>query len=350
MGEDPSGQRRAARNAMTVAEVCAWYLDEAKAGKLLGRSRKPIKQSTLKMDASRIETHVIPLLGSRTARSLALRDIEAFQTRIAAGVQQPARRGRGGQARGGDGVAARTTGMLRTIFSHAHRAGLLDRNPATGARLIASSSVKRRLSEIEVCRLGEALSRAEAEGEHPVAIRAIRFILLTGFRRMEALGLQADWIISKPISVAFPDTKSGAQIRPIGRAAFELLRLRAPSATTNYVFPSDKPGEHFRGLEKVLARICREAGLENVTAHTLRHTFASIAAELNFSELTIRGLLGHAAQGVTQRYVHLDAALILAANKTADRVEKLLGRQQSRAVKSPDRPSGVRAPASLALS
>ncbi|WP_235890353.1 tyrosine-type recombinase/integrase [Sandaracinobacter neustonicus] len=75
----------------------------------------------------------------------------------------------------------------------------------------------------------------------------------------------------------------------------------------------------------MLERVCARAGLSNITPHTLRHTFASVAGDLNFSELTIRGLLGHAGQGVTQRYVHLDQALVLAADQTAERVQKLIG-------------------------
>jgi integrase len=75
---------------------------------------------------------------------------------------------------------------------------------------------------------------------------------------------------------------------------------------------------------RVLDRVCRRADLDGVTPHVLRHTFASIAAELGFSELTIAGLLGHAAQGVTQRYVHLDAALILAANRVSQHIAELL--------------------------
>ncbi len=54
-GSDPSQERRAAREGMTVAEVCDWYLAEAEAGRILGRRRRPIKSSTLAMDRSRIE-------------------------------------------------------------------------------------------------------------------------------------------------------------------------------------------------------------------------------------------------------------------------------------------------------
>jgi hypothetical protein len=40
--------------------------------------------------------------------------------------------------------------------------------------------------------------------------------------------------------------------------------------------------------------------------------------------LTIAGLLGHTGRGVTQRYVHLDKALLLAANKVAEEIEQAL--------------------------
>jgi hypothetical protein len=66
------------------------------------------------------------------------------------------------------------------------------------------------------------------------------------------------------------------------------------------------------------------AGLKDVTPHTLRHTFASIAGELGFSELTIAALLGHAARGVTQRYIHIDEALMMTSDKIAEEIADLL--------------------------
>jgi integrase len=67
-----------------------------------------------------------------------------------------------------------------------------------------------------------------------------------------------------------------------------------------------------------------KANLKEVTPHVLRHTFASIAGDLGFSELTIAGLLGHSARGVTQGYIHLDTALIVAADRVSAEIEKLL--------------------------
>ena len=75
-GGDPSAERHAARKAMTVGELCDWYIEDA---------ARWVKPSTLAMDRSRIECHVKPLLGRRTVVALTLADIERFQGDIAAG-------------------------------------------------------------------------------------------------------------------------------------------------------------------------------------------------------------------------------------------------------------------------
>ena len=119
-GEDPSAERHAVRAGMSVSDVCDWYLEEAEAGRILGRNRRPIKTSTLKMDRSRIETHIKPLLGARLVSALSLRDIEGMQADIAAGKSARGRKaGRGGNSTGGSGVASRTVGTLRGLLGHA---------------------------------------------------------------------------------------------------------------------------------------------------------------------------------------------------------------------------------------
>ena len=70
--------------------------------------------------------------------------------------------------------------------------------------------------------------------------------------------------------------------------------------------------------------LCARAKLDDVTPHTLRHTFASVSGDLDFSELTIAGMLVHSTRGVTQRYVHLDKALIVAAGEVAAAIAQLL--------------------------
>jgi integrase len=90
------------------------------------------------------------------------------------------------------------------------------------------------------------------------------------------------------------------------------------------MFPGDGEDGHFIGVARVLHRVCVKAKLKNVTPHVLRHTFASVAGDLAFSELTIAGLLGHTARGVTQGYVHLDTALIVAADRVSAEIRQML--------------------------
>lgn len=324
-GIDPADEKPPEGDTATIAEICDWYVTEAQAGRILGKKRRPIKPSTLSMDRSRIEAHLKPLLGKRQIGALKLGDIEGVQADIAAGKTSKPRVGsRGGTTTGGEGVASRTMSTLHAILEHAVRLGKIERNPAKGVRRMASTRRVRHLSREEIGRLGEALCKAEADGEHPKGIGAIRFLLLTGFRRMEGLALQRTWLNEEEGSIHFPDTKSGAQTRVIGEAAIKVLLAQRQIGKSPYFFPADWGEGHFIGIVRVLDRVCGMAKMEDVTPHTLRHTFASVAAELGLSELTIAALLGHAARGVTQRYIHIDEALMMTSDKVAQEIADLL--------------------------
>ncbi len=323
-GVDPVAEEAKAAGLLSVAEICDWYISEAEAGRILGRRRRAIKASTLAMDRSRIESHIKPLLGKRRVGSLKLGDIEGAQADIAAGKTSKPRAGsRGGATTGGEGVAARTISTLHAIFEHAVRLGQIDTNPAKGVRKLSGTARERRLSRAEIERLGKMLRVAAEDGEHPTGLAAIRFLLLTGFRRMEGLGLERAWLDEDEGAIRFPDTKSGAQTRVIGQSAIDLLLAR-PETNSAFFFPADWGDGHFVGVVRVLDRVCEKAGLADVTPHTLRHTFASLAGDLGFSELTIAALLGHSARGVTQRYIHIDEALRMTADRVAAEMADLL--------------------------
>lgn len=327
-GEDPADKKRVKRGGITINEICDWYLENAEAGKIIGRSRRPIKASTLAMDRSRIASHIRPLLGKRVIETLKLGDIEAAQADIAAGKTCKPRVGpRGGATQGGEGVAARSMSTLHSILEHAVRLGEIQTNPARGVRRMASTPKMRWLSKAELRLMGIAIREAEAEGEHPTGIAVLRLLLLTGFRRLEALSLERKWLIEEENAVHFKTTKTGAQRRVIGKAAVDLLLAR-PETLSPYFFPADWGDGHFVGIVRVLDRICAKAELENVTPHVLRHTFASVAGGLGYSELTIAALLGHASRGVTQRYIHIDEPLRAAATAVANRILELIGESE----------------------
>ncbi len=331
-GADPSAERHAIRSSLTVSDLCDLYLKDAE-----GR----IKASTLAMDKSRIECHVKPLLGRMSVKSLRVEDIEMMQTAIAAGKTAKKRKdsGRTGSQKGGKGVAARTVGMFSTILEFARRRKLITENPARDVKKYADNKKRRFLSHEEIRALGVILHNANSDamnGKPPLAngtaLAAIRALLLTGCRKNEILALPWNWLDLRAKCIRFEDTKSGAQLRPIGCAAIDTLTaLPRPSS---WVFPASRGDGHFVGLAKVFQRICDKAGIKDCSLHTLRHTFAAIAAEMGYSELTIAGLLGHSVAGVTARYAHVpDAALVSAADRISLIIAGLLdGRTEEQKV------------------
>ncbi len=324
-GSDPAEISEEPQKRIAVADLCDWYLREAEAGRILGRRNRPIKKSTLAMDRSRVETHIKPLLGKRLVHTLKVVDIEGMQSDIVAGkTAKPRGAGRGGVASGGPGVAARTVATLQSILGHGTRLDLIADHPSRGARKLAGSKKQRRLSVAEIKKLGAAMRHAERNGENSTGLAVVRFLLLTGFRISEAQGLQRAWLHADKGFVSFPDTKSDDQIRAIGPSAAKLATYQPIQKASPYIFPSDIGDGHFTAAKACLTRLCASVGIEGVTPHTLRHTFGSVAGDLGFSELTIRALLGHAAQSVTQGYVHIDEALKLAVTRVCEEIASLL--------------------------
>lgn len=158
----------------------------------------------------------------------------------------------------------------------------------------------------------------------------MRLIALSGFRLSEAQQVERAWVDGDGAVIHFPDTKSGAQDRPVGKAALDVLTAQSAVEGNAYVFPSDCGRSHYKQVPDVLLRLCIAARLQGVTAHTLRHTFGSVAGDMGYSELTIAALLGHGKRGVTQEYIHIEEGLREAADRVSAKIADLLdGRAQS---------------------
>lgn len=124
-------------------------------------------------------------------RTLTVGDIERIQANIASGTTARRRgSGRGGATTGGTGVAARSVTTFRALLGHARRHGVIESNPATGARRFPNKHRDRRLSLAEIGRLGVALRDGQSAGLHPTGLAMVRVLLLTGFCIGEVRGLQ----------------------------------------------------------------------------------------------------------------------------------------------------------------
>ena len=323
-GRDPAAERKSLRESQTVGHLCDQYFAEAEAGKVFSRG-KPKKASTLGIDRGRIDRHIKPLLGNKAIDELSRRDVEEFMNDVIDGkTEADIVTGPRGRARvtGGPGTAGKCVTLLSAIYTYAIRKGYLEQNPCRGVEKPADNKRERFLNPDEYKRLGAALSIAQAEGVSVVAINAIKTLALTGCRKSEVLSLKGAEIDVVGHALRLRDSKSGAQARPVGRTALDFMGELAREEKEAWLFPADRGEGHRKDITKPMVKVCAIADLENITAHTLRHSFATVAHELGYSELTIGGLLGHSSNSVTARYVHhVDAALAQAA----DRVSTLIG-------------------------
>jgi integrase len=342
-GRDPAADKRARRQAATIAELCDLYIAEAEAGRLLTRMRRGKTEKTLLSDKSRIEAHIKPKLGKLPVAAVTTLDIEAFMHAVAEG--ETAHRAKTGRkrglsnVRGGIGAASRTVGLLGGIFTFAQRRRMRDDNPVRGVVRPADGRRERRLSDDEYAALGVALTRAAEklrtpEGKEqtavwPPAVWAATFLTLTGWRSGEALTLRWDYLDLTRRTATLPSTKTGKSVRPLSLRACNLLK--SVERMGELVFPPTRGAGTMTGFRKIWNRIMALSGLPaDVTPHVLRHSFASVAADLGYSEPTIAALIGHQGGTITSRYIHAaDAVLLAAADSVADGISERMGSPQN---------------------
>ena len=333
-GEDPSANRRAARQGVTVRELCDVYLKRAEKGQIPGKGGRPKKSSTLSRDRSRITRHILPLLGNRIVADLTQADVGRFMRDVIDGktaLTETTGKLRGKSiVQGGTGAAARTVGQLGGILSFAVSEGIITANPVRGIVRPPDQKRKARLTPEAYARLGHALNAMEQRGGSRQALGAIRLLALTGCRRGEVLRLRWAEVDEAGQALRLEETKEGESVRPIGKAAIAVMQSLTRRPGSPFVLPGRDGKQPYGGLEKAWRGITAAGKLEGVTLHTLRHSYASVAGDLGYSESTIAALLGHAAGTVTGRYVHhLDTVLIAAANRVAEAIVSAIGAEQS---------------------
>ncbi len=330
-GINPKNHRNKSNNILNVSELCDLYMAEGVAHK---------KESTLKIDQGRITHHIKPIIGNIRLSELNTGDIERMMIKIMNGNVKSAQeqckiRGRS-RVTGGHEAANRTVQLLSAIFNFAINRELLDKNPAKFVKRPKTQAKETFLTPQDIKLLGVTLKRP-SYCDKKEAINAIKLLLLTGCRKDEILSLRWDFIDFDNQCFRFPDTKTGKQNRVFGIAALSLLKEIKSKNSSPWVFPATKGNGHYVGLPKIFNRIC-SSKLEDspadsgtvfyrpdITLHSLRHTFASIANLLGYNDFTIAGMLGHRIRSTTARYSHnVDSALILAANQVSEFINNLL--------------------------
>lgn len=325
-GVDPAAERSSRRGSITIKELCERYLEAADKGLILGKGDRPKKRSTLYTDKGRVSRHIVPLLGSKLVMDIKSADVSKFIRDVAAGktalVAKTAKKRGKSIVKGGLGTAARTAGLLGGILSFAVSEGIIERNPAEGVRRPADQRRTRRLKSEEYRQLGRTIGELTGE-ETDQAILAAKLLALTGCRLGEIARLRWSEVDYPAQCFRLADSKEGASVRPIGKIVLEVLGK--PSTDGAFVLAGVRKAEAFGGLPKAWLRIVARAGLAGITPHTLRHSFASVAGDLGYSEPTIGAMLGHAAGSVTSRYIHhLDEVLVAATDRVSETIAAMM--------------------------
>lgn len=331
-GLDPAELKKQTKKTLTVANLCDWYLKE-------GTSLK--KERTIRDDIGRINNHIKPIIGKFPVESIKRANIEKLLLAIETGqtIQKHTTEKRHGHfASGGVGVANRVYGLLGAIFEFAKNREIIAINPCRGIKRPADKTRDAFLTLEDVKVLGKTLSNPELKALYNPGLNIIKLILLTGCRREEIASLRWEYVDFNAQCFRFPDTKTGKQNRPFGLGAKHLLINLYNGQKNGYVFPSISQSGYNRSANRVFDKI-RQQKEENgiplirpdLTIHGLRHSFASIAADMGYSDFTIAGLLGHRLGTVTSRYTHaIDKSLISAADTISLKIEQALLNQEEK--------------------
>ncbi len=258
-----------------------------------------------------------------TRRELAGRLLPAFGAKPLDRIGEAAiRRWFERYSRTAPGNANHCLARLRQILNFAAACGHIESNPANGIELNRRPKLTRFLSREELGRLHAALDAETGKGNMQQA-DMIRVLLLTGCRKGEIIGLR--WSEVRDGMLALEDSKTGPRTVPLGSQAGAILR-RQPRTGSPFVFPSPRKPGRPRGRDLPLwDRIRREAGIEDVRLHDLRHTHASHAVMNGVPVPVVARMLGHSNTRMTLRYAHLaDRDIEAAAERVGTAMAQLM--------------------------
>lgn len=297
-GEDPTEQRRAARQQPTLKD--AWEAFER-----YGRSHKRPKSRV--EDERYWENFLKPWGASRRLGSIKRAEVVALHARVG--------------EENGKTRANRMLAVLSSLFTHAGESLEYEGgNPCLGVKRFDEVERDRYLLPHEVGPFFKALA-AETNATTRDVFAAC---LLTGQRSGNVKSMKwADVSLEAGFwKIGAGEAKGGeAIIVPLTPTMLEILQRRKETAGDSpWVFPGRGDGKagHVTELAGAWRRICKRAGFTDLKIHDLRRSCGSWQAALGASLLTIGKSLGHRDQATTAIYSRLDLGPVRASLNAAE--------------------------------
>ena len=295
-GVDPSALRDQQRTIPLFADFALQdYMPHARTHKRSADS-----------DLSKLRVHLIPAFGQRRLSMIGVRDIQRYLANLRQS-HSPA-------------TVNRHLSLLSKLFSCAVQWDLLEYNPCRGlTKFTENNACQRFLTVEEIRQLFQCMDRQSSRSGMTVA--ALKFLLLTGTRKNEALRARWEHVDLERGILLIPQTKNGKSHHVLlNEQAQDLLRTLPRQAGSPWVFPGRDASRPITEVRHCLNLLARDAGIPALRVHDLRHTFASLCAQSGASLLQIKQLLNHASLATTQRYAHLRAEDLRAASHTVSEV------------------------------
>ena len=297
-GKDPSAEKRTARDAPSVKELCVKFMEDY--------SKPKNRARTVESNQGYIDRHIIPKLGTLKVRETTRPDVSSLITRM---KKTPV-------------TANRVLSCLRKMFNMAEVWGFRDdgTNPCRHIPKYPESGKTRLITDDEMARLFRYLERAEMEGlEHPFFTLGVRLQFAFAARMSEVISMEWNWVDFVNRRVVWPDSKTGEISKPMSEDVVTLLLNTPRLEGSPYVVPSiykpDRPMSqttYSRGWTRILER----AEVPHVGTHGIRHRTTTEIANSGVPVKVAMQLTAHKTVTQFMRYVHIEDDPVRAAAET----------------------------------
>lgn len=216
-------------------------------------------------------------------------------------------------------VDARTPLGTRTVTGAALGAWLRAHGDTSTERVLprARHQVQGTREALTEDELAQAQRRIAAI-DMPAARDVLRVLMLTGMRVSEACGLRVDDVTTqhgKPV-LRVIGKRSKVRVLPRGQALDDVLAPWVRDADEHkraWLFPGRRGPLAADTVRCWLRKARMATGLDLLTPHVFRHTFASRMHDRGVDLRQIQVILGHANIATTSRYVHPSLSALEAA-------------------------------------
>jgi integrase len=274
-GDNPIATRRQAE--MLFPELFTLYYEE-----------KKDKKASSNGDESKYRLHLAPVFATKQIGSITSAHIEKYHAKKKEELT-PA-------------TANRHLALLKAMFTYAvNKLEVLTKSPASGIKAFPEPQKQRKYFDIH--ELNRFFTTLESE-VNTEAANIIRFMVLCGTRSSATRDLRLENYDAKlgTILISLDKNGTGQYVSLSDKAKAILDHQIAKYGTRGRVFRGVDMQSRMSDPSRVMARVCKNAGLPTAGVHQLRHSYSFLALENGVSPYQLMTALNHKNLSSTMVY------------------------------------------------